>query len=787
MLCPRSFLAIVTLTPFVTAQDLPVIEVVKDNTVITTSCRVRIAPGIIIADSDNNGVLHIKNPTADAGGAESQELIIEFEPGTILRGAEESLAPEKMAGTGIRIDGIDRVWLREVNISGFKVGVHASDADGLAINSANISSMWRQRLRSTRQREDPADWLWPHANDAGEWRTNYGAAVYIERSKDVTITKLKVRQCQNGVVLDRVENAKVYDNDCSFLSGWGFALWRSSHNILSRNAADFCIRGHSDGVYNRGQDSAGILAFEQCNNNIFIENSATHGGDGFFGFAGKESLGEVNPGAFVPANVGCNDNTLIENDFSFASAHGIEMTFSRGNKFIHNRLVSNGICGIWAGYSSKSVIANNYFEGNGRYGYGHEGGAVNIEHGSHNHIHDNSFIDNSVGVHLWWDDDGTLLTLPGVKAHHIGVRDNIISSNRFELNDLSKFSSTKRIYSAPFSAVRLRDTGPTAETPRVSGTILASNLFKITAPGAVERDISPLNVSHTPTLTTDAPVPTVYPTQRAPLGETSPVGSRRKLSGTHNIIIGDYDPWDHQAPMVVTHTRTGPVHVYEVLGLTPEEITIECDQITQMLALDNPLRTRIEIRPLRQQSAVPYTFTVRGTNLQETRSGVLMVASWECAAFPWGTDPRENDAKWRVDRLKVPQAVVTVPELNFDFGTKGPKGHPLFAPQVGVAPGPTNFGMVCVSTINLPAGSWRFTTRSDDGVRVVLRTFEDDAVKMQTLLENWTHHAPTTDTAILKLVRPTEVNVEVQYFQLDGYATLALEVSAEDDANASGQ
>jgi len=41
-------------------------------------------------------------------------------------------------------------------------------------------------------------------------------------------------------------------------------------------------------------------------------------------------------------------NLLVGNDFSYAPAHGIEMTFSFGNVFYHNRLVENAICGIWA-------------------------------------------------------------------------------------------------------------------------------------------------------------------------------------------------------------------------------------------------------------------------------------------------------------------------------------------------------------------------------------------------------------------------------------------------------
>ena len=42
---------------------------------------------------------------------------------------------------------------------------------------------------------------------------------------------------------------------------------------------------------------------------------------------------------------------IVENDLSYAAAHGLEMTFSFGNRILDNRLVGNAICGIWGGYS----------------------------------------------------------------------------------------------------------------------------------------------------------------------------------------------------------------------------------------------------------------------------------------------------------------------------------------------------------------------------------------------------------------------------------------------------
>ncbi len=65
---------------------------------------------------------------------------------------------------------------------------------------------------------------------------------------------------------------------------------RCTRNIVSRNRFDYCVRGYSHGVYWRGQDSSGILMFERCSDNVFAENSATHGGDGVFLFGGRDSV-----------------------------------------------------------------------------------------------------------------------------------------------------------------------------------------------------------------------------------------------------------------------------------------------------------------------------------------------------------------------------------------------------------------------------------------------------------------------------------------------------------------
>ena len=52
------------------------------------------------------------------------------------------------------------------------------------------------------------------------------------------------------------------------------------------NRIDWCVRGYSHGFYNRGQDSAGLLMYEQSSRNTVAYNSVTHGGDGLFLWAG---------------------------------------------------------------------------------------------------------------------------------------------------------------------------------------------------------------------------------------------------------------------------------------------------------------------------------------------------------------------------------------------------------------------------------------------------------------------------------------------------------------------
>lgn len=752
----------------------PRVTVTKDDTVIDRSCEVWIPEGTVIADANTNGVIHI---VADG-------VTVRFARESRLRGAPVREPWDRLRGIGIRIDGQRDVRILGARVHGFFNGLVATRADGLEILDGDFSDNYRQRLRSTPAAEDGGDWLFPHNNDDQKWRDAYGGAVCVESSRNVTVSGLFIRRGQNGIILDRVTDSRIYDNDASFLSGWGLALWRSSRNLVSRNAFDFCVRGHVEGVYNRGQDSAGILCFEQSSENVFLQNSATHGGDGFFGFAGREALGErwmeqertrlrtatgqeqVDDRIIVPPALarefstrGCNQNVLIGNDFSYAAAHGIEMTFSEGNVFARNRLVENAICGIWGGYSSDSLIAENEIAGNGGMAYGLERGGINMEHASGNRILRNVFLNNKCAVHLWWDDDGALLRLPGVAGTYRGVSSNVIAGNRLVIDADHPFRRLRP--EEKLVGLQVRGGGAKGEGT-VRGNRYGANEVELRVTNAVEmlvdRGFDLVPVSSVPRYR----IPSVRP-----IGKTRPVGARAALRGRDKILMDEWGPWDHAQPWVrATRGDTGERR-FEIRGVSARP------------RLESPsagLTTRLDEGPdgvwrlsLRTGSGVvPYSVRVVAPGLDRELAGVQVNTEWELTFFPWTTDPRQDLEGWRRG-AQAPEAIRTrSPVLDFNYGWGGPKDQPLGETMRARGPGSDHFGMIGSTRLRLPAGRWRFKALSDDGIRV--------RVQGRPVIDNWTWHGPTTDEALYEQTTEGEVTVEVEHFEIDGYAVLRLEI-----------
>jgi len=762
-----------TLLAAVPAWALPVLEVTRDDTRLTRSCRVVIPPGTVIADTNTNGVLHV---AADG-------VTIEFAPGSELRGAPPGTPGDRLRGIGIRIEGRRNVRLINARVHGYFNGLVAVRADGLRVAGGDFSDNYRQRLRSTPRAEDGADWLFPHHNDQVKWRDQYGGAVCVEASTRVTIREVRVRRGQNGILLDRVSDAQVYDNDCSFLSGWGLALWRSSRNVIARNAFDFCVRGHVEGVYNRGQDSAGILCFEQSSDNLFVENSATHSGDGFFGFAGREALGElwlerererlrretgrqdVDELIRVPPEVardfsarGCNRNVLLGNDFSYAPAHGIEITFSEGNVIARNRLVENAICGIWGGYSSDTLIAENFIAGNGGMAYGLERGGINMEHAADNRILANTFLNNKCALHLWWDHDAALLRSPGVAGHYRGVSGNVIAGNTFIVDGRHPFANLRP--GEQLVVLQLRDDG----TNNVRDNVYAANTVRLEVTNAVEFAVQPGIVLRRE----GTPPRYVLPRVKMP-GKTRPVGARPHLRGRDKILLDEWGPWDHESPWVRPLAEGGGERTWEVFGVT--NLQVELRAGSARLEREPGPGGRSELLRLRAEPGVrPFELLLRGANFQQVLRGTLVSASWEAVFFSWpaATDPRQDLAAWRALAAGPAAVRARLDTLDLNYGWRGPKDLGLDAALNQHGPGEDHFGMMARTRLTLPAGRWRLATLSDDGVRVT--------VNGRPVIENWTWHGPTRDEGLYEQPAAGEVEITVEHFEIDGYAVLRLEI-----------
>ncbi len=731
--------------------ELPVVTLRSDDTEIRQSCRLEIPPGTVLADTNGDGVVHIA----------ASDIVIELAPSAVLRGAAEGTPPDQYRGYAIRLQGQKNVTIRGGRISGFHGAIWATACNGLTIEDLDASDNRRARLKSDPQVESNDDWLYPHHNDDNHWLNDYAAALYVEDSSGITVRRCRVHHGQNALCLDRVNESRIYDNDFSFNSGWGIAMWRASRNVITRNACDFCIRGYSHGVYNRGEDSAGFLVFEQCSDNVIAENSATHGGDALFGFAGNEGqqggpASTTRPAATQPTDsqptvptlpaLGCDRNLLIRNDFSYAAAHGIEMTFSFGNRYLANRLVGNAICGVWNGYSQDTLIASNEIAENGETGYGLERGGINIDSSRRNRIVHNTFRDNRCGVHLWW-----------------AARDQFGGWATRNCPDWSGNLIADNTFTGDILAFHLR--GPGEVT-------LARNQFT----GVRREEIIEGNTAITRDDALTVP-PLELPTYPV-FGETRPVGARPQLRGREHIIMTEWGPWDHASPLVRRIESDAAGHAYALWCLPAgRKITLRGTGVSELI------RTASETDPnylivADKPGVYPYELTVEAGDFHETLRGTLVSTTWQVTEFPWTKNPEEDLEGWRSE-AQGPAATTEELHTLWIFRSPDPLDvtktppPPTSAPAGGRPRRGTRphvpAGLIARTKLLMPAGTWRLALVGNGGIRL--------QANGETVINDWARSwMPRRSVGVLKLSAPREVELVVEQQRDQLYMALALEI-----------
>ena len=675
--------------------------------------RAQPAVGMVISRSTEfaNGVYRLPAPEDSDEPVirvrNGQNVTVDFR-GAVLDGAARSATPDQFRGTAVHIEGGRNVTLKNLTARGYKVAVHARNVERLRLVNCDLSYNYRQRLRSTLEREDLSDWMSYHQNDADEW-LRYGAAIYLNDCDAAEVTRCRVTGGQNGLMMTRCDDGRVWNNDFSFNSGVGVGMYRSSRNRVMRNRLDWNVRGYSHGVYHRGQDSAAILVYEQSCDNTFAYNSATHSGDGFFLWAGQTTM-DTGKG-------GCNDNVIACNDFSFAPTNGIEVTFSRN--LIHSNTIEGCDHGIWGGYSYETRILQNTFRNN-RVG-------IAIEHGSDNLIAHNSFDGDKTAIKLWQnakqDPNWGYPKFRDTRSRGYGIFGN----NFKDVGRESDITGT--------SEVQVSTTAPSS-VPVID---LASPL--------VPQPIDPALLH--------------------------PFPSGQLPRGREYILVDEWGPYDFRSPTLWPREKLADGRQrFEVLGPPGKWRLVSRRGVASVSAEAGQVPGELVI------GYEPGKVVDVDVRLEYTGSAVTSPLGEKFTAgeaVPFGFHKFVAPIDWTVRWFRYDER--TEPREHYDAFKKLLDSEPLKQEKttdlayawygaVGKEPGlPSDrFATLAEGAVEVPPGEYRIEVTSDDGVRVWL----DGRV----VIDNWTWHVPTTDTAVVRLGGAHRLRVE--HFEIDGFATLAL-------------
>ena len=663
-------------------------------------------------------------------------IVIDF-AGATLRGLAPEGNPDDARGVAVRIDSGRSVTIMNARIRGYKVAVLARGTRGLRLVENDLSYNWKPRLYSVREHESLADWLSHHKNDTDEW-LRFGAAAYLAGVHGGEVRGNRVVQGMEGIMLVRSDSVSLWNNTVSFNSGVGIALYRSSDNVIMHNHADYNVRGYSDGLYSRGQDSADLLMYEQSDRNVVAYNSMTHGGDGVFVWAGQSTM-DTGVG-------GVNDNLFYENDFSFAPANGIEATFSR-NTFARNRVTGSDY-GMWGGYSFGSAVLDNDFREN-RIG-------VAVEHGQDNRIAGNRFEGGITAIQLWADtiqpsdwqyprrrdtrSRGYVIERNSITGSRVAMRisntsDVSIAGNRIANTDTAMvMRDSARIILAP--AGDAVDMAPPATWPR---------------PSASPPDVAPL-----------APLP--MRGARSAFGD--PLASRDRSA----IIVDEWGPFDWRSPRLwpIASARGASValrvlappgewHITSRRGVGSVSRTHGLGGDTIHVVASNPADWRVDAvyrgapttspRGTQRAAAAAYAFSYERFE---------PVAVWNVRFFVWNdsTDPRRRPSEFAALLAGPAVAEQRVPRLDYLWSR----------PTVPNVPA-TRFALTAISRVALPVGVYTLRTISDDAVRVW--------VDGRLAIDSWSPHESLVDAAPLT---GGIHHLRVEYFQVDGWTELRLDI-----------
>ncbi|MCX5765338.1 MAG: right-handed parallel beta-helix repeat-containing protein [Gemmatimonadetes bacterium] len=660
--------------------------------------------------------------------------------GVTINGADPFSDPDRFAGVAIRVEGGTNVTIKGGTIHGFRVGIIARNTKTLTVADANISYTWKPRLYSTVEHESLADWLSFHHSEQKEW-LRFGAALYLDGVSGGDIKNVTAEHGMNGLMMVKSDHLMVHDNTFAYNSGLGVGMYRATDNTLLHNTLDYNVRGFSEGFYRRGQDSADLLMFEQSSRNIVAYNSATHGGDGLFLWAGQSTMDTGIGGA--------NDNLFFANDFSYAPTNAMELTFSR-NTLIAN-VAKGSDYGLWGGYSFDTKIVSNCFVRN-RTG-------IAIEHGQDNFIAVNRFEGERTAVRLWADkvepSDWMYPKKKDTQNRNNSITGNMLSRSQvgFNIANARGLQLANNTLAAVDTAFVMKDTLGLRNTGNAPVQAVEDAADPCATMGAIPAEFDRL-------------APAVEGIARTI--PVSPMSQRPRSA----IVVDEWGPFDWRAPKLwpvdSTHSATvrlavlGPDGKWSVVsrrGLAGISATagIMSDTITVTPAPDGAGDWELVLEYKGAATLSPRGESKAANVAQRFSYRMFEPATdWNVKFYAWAdtTDPRTKSDAFNALLKTTPLTTDRTSRLDYIWARPTIIGLPS-----------SKWALEAISNVTVPAGTHTLRTISDDAVRV----WVDGAL----VIDNWVPHESTVDAVPISAGKH---ELRVQYVQVDGWTELRLEI-----------
>ncbi|QRN83963.1 right-handed parallel beta-helix repeat-containing protein [Chloroflexota bacterium] len=298
--------------------------------------------------------------------------IIIAENGITLDGNGAKLIGNGHSGIGIRLNGLQEVTLRNLQISGFTQGIQAIDCQELTITNCRI----RECGVVISDSSSDSPWHPTESFPCGVFMGSVGNSQIIRNDL----------QCQsNGLVAVSCRELTVKSNIASHNPGFGFIVNDTSKSTFLKNQANHCaseLTKHPAFV-KASEHSAGFLLFNGSEHNTFKLNEARLCAAGFR-LEGLTSDGQAAP---------CSNNRFEGNDASHCVFSSFADRYNQNNHYLQNEASHSNTGFVLSGVSG-ATFERNTLVGN------HKAG-IAAENSVHCDVINNTLQDNRFGILLW--------------------------------------------------------------------------------------------------------------------------------------------------------------------------------------------------------------------------------------------------------------------------------------------------------------------------------------------------------------------------------------------------